>query len=267
MMHFQFLIALALASKCVLFAAAAEPARVAPLPRAHAHNDYLHPHPLSDALALGFCSVEADIHLVEGKLLVAHDLRDVQPERTLQSLYLNPLLERVQAHDGWVFDEGQRFTLLVDIKSKGGPTYDALSEVLAGYREMLSSVHSGHVQQRAVDLIISGDRPIAKIASAKHRYVFVDGRLSDLNEQAPAHLIPLVSDNWSKAFAWRGEGPMPAAEREKLRDIVQQARGQGRRLRFWATPDKPAFWSELDRAGVDLIGTDDLISLQQFLTK
>src|ERR1043165_1062303 len=67
---------------------AAEPL-VRPLIQAHAHNDYEHTRPLWDALAQGFCSVEADIHLVDGKLLVAHDARDVNSERTLEKLYLD----------------------------------------------------------------------------------------------------------------------------------------------------------------------------------
>ncbi len=50
--------------------------RVTPLPNAHAHNDYLHPRPLHDALAHGFASVEADIHLVNGELYVSHDAPD-----------------------------------------------------------------------------------------------------------------------------------------------------------------------------------------------
>ena len=48
------------------------------LTNAHAHNDYEHTHPLADALEQGFCSIEADIHLVNGKLLVAHDLKATQ---------------------------------------------------------------------------------------------------------------------------------------------------------------------------------------------
>src|SRR5438552_3449936 len=58
-----------------------------PLIHAHAHNDYLHRRPLLDALDCGFCSVEADVHLVDGQLLVAHKLNEVRPELTLQSLY------------------------------------------------------------------------------------------------------------------------------------------------------------------------------------
>ena len=63
--------------------AAERPSEVpTPLTRAHAHNDYLHARPLLDALDHGFCSVEADIYLVDGQLLVAHDRNKVDPRRT-----------------------------------------------------------------------------------------------------------------------------------------------------------------------------------------
>src|SRR5688572_31979100 len=70
---------------------AVSPGVTPPLPRAHAHNDYEHTRPLIDALEFGFCSVEADIWLVNGQLLVAHDLKDAKAGRTLQALYLDPL--------------------------------------------------------------------------------------------------------------------------------------------------------------------------------
>src|SRR5262249_11249891 len=62
--------------------------------RGHAHNDYEHPRPLFDALDHGFRSVEADIFLVDGKLLVGHAQADLKPERTLEKLYLDPLRDR-----------------------------------------------------------------------------------------------------------------------------------------------------------------------------
>ena len=67
------------------------PAGPTPLLRAHAHNDYEHDRPLYDALDHGFTSVEADIHLVDGQLHVAHDSDEITPNRTLRSLYLEPL--------------------------------------------------------------------------------------------------------------------------------------------------------------------------------
>ncbi len=63
-----------------------------PLIQAHAHNDYHHPRPLLDALDHGFCSVEADVFLVDGQLLVGHTTLELKPQRTLQALYLDPIM-------------------------------------------------------------------------------------------------------------------------------------------------------------------------------
>src|SRR4051812_44226103 len=55
-----------------LLAVAADQPAPTPLKNAHAHNDYLHPRPLFDALDQGFTSVEVDVFLVNGQLLVGH---------------------------------------------------------------------------------------------------------------------------------------------------------------------------------------------------
>src|SRR5687767_7205871 len=63
-----------------------------PLLNAHAHNDYMHTQPLLEALDHGFCSVEADVFLVDGELLVAHDRAACRADRTIDRLYLDPLI-------------------------------------------------------------------------------------------------------------------------------------------------------------------------------
>src|SRR3954470_22936373 len=79
---------------------------IVPLRHAHAHNDYEHARPLFDALDHGFCSVEADVFLAGGKLLVGHTPRDLRPDRTLEALYLDPLRERAKANGGKVYPGG-----------------------------------------------------------------------------------------------------------------------------------------------------------------
>jgi len=239
---------------------------VKPLPQAHAHNDYLHERPLLDALEHGFTSVEADVFLVQGKLLVAHDLTGLRPGRTLTALYLDPLRERTRERAGWVFDKGRTLTLLIDIKTDAEPTYAALHRTLADYADILTTVNEGKVETKAVTVVISGNRPQETIADQTVRYAGIDGRLSDLDSKAAADLIPLISDNWRSHFQWNGTGTLPENERDKLRSIVQQAHERGRRVRFWASPDSVAVWMELRAAGVDLINTDDLAGLQRFLT-
>jgi hypothetical protein len=236
-----------------------------PLPRAHAHNDYEHKRPLADALENGFCSVEADIYLRDGQLLVAHDLADLRPERTLEALYLRPLQERIKTNGGRVYRDGPPFWLLIDLKSAGEPTYKALHELLAKYGDMLSTTTRGKHENRAITVVISGNRPIDTIAAQDVRYAGVDGRLTNLDSEAPAHLMPMISDNWTIHFKWRGKGQMPAEERDRLRAIVSKAHDQGRIVRFWATPEEPALWRELVDAKADLINTDQLAALKAFL--
>ncbi|MGQ4453573.1 phosphatidylinositol-specific phospholipase C/glycerophosphodiester phosphodiesterase family protein [[Kitasatospora] papulosa] len=245
-----------------------------PLARAHAHNDYLHPRPLHDALAHGFTSVEADIFLVDGELLVAHEAGSLDPARTLVSLYLDPLLARVRANHGSVH-AGHRdpLQLLIDIKTEGAATYLALDQVLRRYRKILTRCDRGRVRPGAVTPVISGDRAArAPMEAQTTRYAFYDGRPEDLGGAAHASFIPLISGNWTTNFGWPGTGPFPAAERTRLRAFVSAAHANGQRVRFWATPDiagpeRDAVWNELLAADVDHLNTDDLGGLESFLRR
>jgi len=255
----------------VLLALGAAPrADVAPVPRAHAHNDYRHDPPLLKALGQGFTSVEADVFLVDDKLCVAHDAREIRPERTLQALYLDPLRQRAKRNDGRVYREGPRFTLLIDIKTAAEPTYRRLHEVLEEYRDMLTTFGPDGRREGAILVVLSGNSPLEQMRSREVRYAGCDGRLTDLDSEVSADLLPMISDHWGRNFTWRGEGPMPPEERKKLDEIVHKAHAKDRVVRFWATPDVPspareAVWRELLSAGVDLINTDDLEGLRRFL--
>jgi hypothetical protein len=256
-------------------AAAATHERVRPLAQAHAHNDYEHDRPLYDALGEGFTSVEADIYLVAGELLVAHDPEDLDPARTLSALYLEPLRQRVIRNLGAVYPGHRGFQLLIDIKTEGESTYAALDELLRDrrYSFLWTTFRYGHVSRGAVTAVVSGNRPRATMAAQRTRVAFYDGRIAnqtDLGPGSDARLTPLVSDNWTSLFTWTGTGPMPAEEKTKLRDIVRTAHRAGQRVRFWATPDIPgaprdAVWRELVAADVDHINTDDLKGLADFL--
>lgn len=234
-----------------------------PQPQAHAHNDYHHERPLFDALSHGFCSVEADVFAIDGELRVGHDRSETKPGRTLEKLYLDPLRQLVKKNDGRVYKNGPLFTLLIDFKTRGEPTYALLQPLLAKYKDMLVSTNDNEAP--AISIVISGNRPFELIKSDKSRLCGIDGRLSDLDSDMSPALMPLISDNWRSHFKWRGDGDIPAAEKAKLADAVTRAHQAGRRLRFWATPENENFWKVLADAGVDHINTDQLAQLERFL--
>jgi glycerophosphoryl diester phosphodiesterase len=249
------------------------PAQAQPLQPTHAHNDYEHKRPLHDALDHGFTSVEADVWLVDGQLLVGHDRQDVVPGRTLEKLYLSPLEARRKMNGGTEYPGWDgTFQLLIDVKSDAGPTYAAVNEALRNHPGLMTKFVDGSTRKGAVTAVISGNRDRAAMLAQPVRFAGYDGRLSDLNSQAPASFMPLVSDNWANNFTWDGTGPMPAAEEQKLRAIVTTAHQHGYRVRFWATPDqagpaRDALWRKLLDVGVDQLNTDDLDGLQRFLTR
>ncbi len=240
-------------------------AQSTPLIRAHSHNDYRQPRPLLDALAYGFCSVEADIHLVDGELLVAHDPEECDPGRTLVGLYLAPLRERVLANGGRVYPGGPSLTLLIDIKTEAGPTYAALAALLAEYEEMLTIFEGDRVYEGAVTVIVSGNRDFESILGPERRLAAVDGRPEDLGGRSSAAEMPLVSAAWTDHFSWRGAGEMPPEELAELRRMVRRCHDEERRLRFWALPIAPAVWELVHAEGVDLINTDFPEALRNFL--
>ena len=238
---------------------------VTPLQHAHAHNDYEHTRPLLDALAQGFCSVEADVYLVEGKLLVAHDLKDTKPDRTLERLYLEPLRDRARLNGGRVYRGGPSVTLLVDVKSEASATYAALDSVLREFSDLLTRFSPQRIETNAVTVVVSGNRAVEAMSRQTERYAALDGRLTDLDGKQSPGLIPLISDNWTSHFNWRGNGELAPAEGDKLKRLVERAHRQDRRIRFWGIPDDANAWRILLGAGVDLINTDKLVDLRSFL--
>jgi hypothetical protein len=224
-----------------------------------AHNDYEHRRPLLDALELGFCAVEADIYLTNKQILVAHDWDKLSPQRTLESLYLEPLAQRVRANKGKVYKDGPEFLLLIDIKTEADSTYAALKQVLARYRPILSTFSDQSISTNAISVILSGNRPIEAVQKESKRLAAIDGRIPDLQAHAGLSLMPLISDNWSKLFRWQGHGAIPEAEKARLQKMVTQAHQQKRKLRLWAAPDTPAAWRLQKDLGIDLINTDKLV--------
>ncbi len=177
---------------------------------------------------------------MDGELLVAHEPATLDPARTLASLYLDPLAALVRAAHGSVHPHHRApLQLLVDLKADGVAAYRELDRQLRRHSYVTRYRH-GRVRTGAVTVVISGDRAArAPMEAQEDRLAFYDGRLDDLGTPAPATFAPLVSANWTQSFDWLGAGPFPRAERDRLRTLVATAHREGRRIRFWATPDLP----------------------------
>ena len=89
-------------------------------PLIHAHNDYQKPAPLSNAVRYKAFAIEADIYLSGMKLLVAHDKKELATAPSLDSLYLQPIINLFRRHQGTISEDSNYApVLMIDIKENG----------------------------------------------------------------------------------------------------------------------------------------------------
>ena len=240
-----------------------------PFSGAHAHNDYEHEHPLFDALHYGFTSVEADIYLIDGRLLVSHT-RPILKAKTLDQLYLSPLDSIIKAHNGKVYPgyDGP-FYLMIDLKSDGPAAYPVLKAALAHYPALSpSAVHrqAGAGTQGPVIIFLSGNRPMNAVLEDPGARIALDGRPEDVGKGYTSEVMPVISDNYRKWSSWSGTDEPTTKDLLSIKDLARRVHAEGKKLRLWAIPDNPVAWKELLAAGVDVINTDKLKDLSQFLS-
>jgi hypothetical protein len=238
-----------------------------PLPNAFAHNDYRHKHPLFDALENGYTNIEADIFLENKKIIVAHVNPFFRWNKTLEILYLKPLFERITMNGGQVYKGyADPVILMIDVKTGANNTYTALKPLLEKYSSILSSYDHGKIQQRAITVVLSGHKPYGMIKSEENRFAFIDEDLRRTDQDTTAaNVYKLSSCKYSKLLKWKGKGNMPGDERKKLCEYVFIAHKYGKKVRLWASPENSLIWKELLSCGVDLINTDKLAALKNFL--
>lgn len=241
--------------------------QVIAMPNAHAHNDYKHRHPLSDALNYGFTSIEADVFLKNDRFIVAHIFPFLKNHRSLEAIYLKPLSDMLLKHQGQIYSGYEEpVILLIDIKTNAEKTYKALKPLLEKYASMLSCFENGKLIKRAVIVILSGNKPYDLIANEAKRYAFIDENLMTLhNNNFNANYSPLASTKYSNLLTWNGSGKIPEIEKNELKKLVDLAHFQGKKVRLWGSPENKTVWKELLNAGVDLINSDDLEELNEFL--
>ncbi|KIW07089.1 uncharacterized protein PV09_01973 [Verruconis gallopava] len=261
----------------------------------HSHNDYWRDVPFYTAIANGAVSVEADVWLINGTLYVGHEISALTTARTLQSLYLDPIMDTLKRQnpttrfvDGsttknGVFDtsSGQTVYLWIDLKTDGPSTLPAVLSALeplyqAGY---LTTTNGKTVKSGPITAIGTGNTPQSYFvptdpASAdKPRYIFFDAQLATLNETANAAITPLITPIASAQFS----AQVGTVVKQKLNDTqlatlrsqIGYAKSKGIGARYWDTPGWPigtrnAVWRTLLDEGVALLNADDVYAIAAF---
>jgi hypothetical protein len=231
---------------------------------AHSHNDYEQPRPLLQALEAGFLSVEADVWHRGGEVVVSHmSFFDLG---RLEDLYLRPLQERVDRF-GSVHGDGRPFLLWLDMKERSRELTDALHALLSRYT-MLTAFDDDEVHQGPVTVILTGDAAAKRRYTDEHavRYACRDSNLLREEDPPADRRWNWYALRWSSVFGSSDEpsGDLESA-RERLLSAVKRAHALGRKVRVFGNPERSDVWELAIAAGVDLVSTDHIEDLADYL--
>ncbi|KAF2113550.1 hypothetical protein BDV96DRAFT_495834 [Lophiotrema nucula] len=261
----------------------------------HSHNDYWRDVPFYTGLSYGAVSTEADVWLINGTLhvsdtrllLIGHEISALTDDRTLDSLYIQPILDTLKRQNpetkfvtaptsNGVFDtsSGQTLYLFIDLKTSGTETWPAVLDALKPLKDgnYLSTYDGTTFTSRAVTIIGTGNTPIWLVQAATPRYAFYDAPLALLSttySNVTAFDSPIASTDFAVQFGEVRNQEFNETQLDTLRAQLKTAHGKGIKARYWDQPGWPvgtrnAVWRILWDEGADLINVDDIKAAAEF---
>jgi len=223
-----------------------------------AHNDYVHPIPFLTSYYQQVGFIEADVFLQQGELMVAHTRQEISKGRTLDELYLSPLVDKINIHNGFVYARHEKsLTLMIDLKTEGAATLKVLVQKLKTYPSLLRCP--------TLTVVVSGNVPNPATWKDYPTFIFFDGRPGRQYTAEQWDRISFVSTAFSDHASWNGKGMLTKAEHEKITNLITGVHASGKKIRFWGAPDFSNAWLTFMNLKVDILGTDDVTGLSKFI--
>lgn len=227
---------------------------------AHSHNDYNQRTPYFQAYAEQFGSMEADVHLRNGALIVAHDSDQVIMNNTLAKLYLDPIVNTINQNRGFIYsDKNRQLQLLIDLKTEPVSTLDALIRLLKKYPSI--------IKNKSVKIVITGNKPAENRFINYPSFIWFDCDAGKIHSTAALTKIAMLSEAFDDHSKWDGNGTIPDSAKEAVTAMVTRAHRLRKPIRFYAAPDQPNAWLTMQQLKVDYINTDHIEMLGDFLRR
>jgi hypothetical protein len=213
---------------------------------------------------------------------VGHEPAALTEKRTLESLYINPILDTLHRQNpstrfvqpgeqNGVFDTASDQTLyfFIDLKTSADVTWPAVVKALEPLRsgDWLTTYDGKTLRRNPVTVIGTGNTQLSDVLATSPRDVFFDAPLANLNDAKYKDLSekesPIASTNFAASFGDVRKREMNETQLSTLRSQLDVAHGKGIKARYWNQPNYPigtrnAVWRTLWDEGVDLLNVDDL---------
>ena len=226
----------------------------------HSHNDYERTVPFFEAYSQHCVSIEADVYLQDGEILVAHDRKDVRADRSLKTMYIEPIVRIFRENGGRMWrGSDDRLDLVIDLK-----TAESMPGVVALFEQYPDVFASGN----GVRVLIGGEKPAAEDFDKWPSWLWFIGRF----EQGKLNFTPdqlsriaVISARFRDfAKTWNGKGRMDDSDFSAVRRAIEDAHRAGKPIRFWGAPDTGNVYLTFYVMGADIINTDDPARCRMF---
>ncbi|KAF9894850.1 hypothetical protein FE257_004471 [Aspergillus nanangensis] len=218
---------------------------------------------------------------------VGHDESSLTEERTLESLYINPILDVLKRQNpqspfvkeptnNGVFDTDTSQTLyfFIDCKTSGRETFKAVIAALQPLRDqgyLTTLKNNKTIKYGPITVIGTGNTPLEMVTSVADRDYFFDAQLDTLTDAENVGITNLTSPIASTSFGSSigavtlgdNDSALTDDQLDTLRSQISAAKSRGIGARYWETPYYPirtrnAVWRTLLQEGVTLVNADDL---------
>ena len=230
----------------------------------HSHNDYEQRHPFYTAYQNGLASMEIDVFQVGDELYVAHKEEDIDRKKTIESLYLEPLLKQIKQNgNNKAYNNGQGLQLMIDLKTSGIPALRCLEAKL----KPLRAYFDVQKDPNAVKLVITGDTPAPAMFNDFDEIFYFDGKRGTSYTDEQLKRVAFFSTNFRDLSKWKGVDRMTTPDSLKVKNFVDSVHQVGKPIRFWGNPDTKTCWETFMKMGVDYLNTDMPARIAKFLDR
>jgi len=221
----------------------------------HSHNDYAQEEPLFGALDAHVKSIELDVILKASILYVAHEAQSIAPKKTLNVLYLDPLIQLISENDPRI----KNIQLLIDVKSEAYASLNAILKALTSLERL-----SYPTIEDGFRFVISGNRPAPADYSNYPSHIFFDCQEIDQTPESSWCKIAMISKSFRRFSNWDGSSDLANEENERIKAFIKKAKTFQKPVRLWAVPDSPKAWQWSRAVGLDFINTDQPKEVRAF---
>ena len=226
----------------------------------HSHNDYTRTMPFYEAYSQHVQSIEADVFLIKGKLLVGHETHQTSADRTFQAMYAEPIAKVFRANGGRMWkDSDDCLQLMVETKSETKPCLNAVIKVLKNYPDVFCS-------PKGVKVIITGYDLKPEEFSDYPEWIYFDGRLSRNYTPDQLKRVGLFSECFGDYAHWNGKGNIVDPQLEALKAAIEKAHSLDKPIRFWEAPETTTAYYTFLNLGIDIFNTDYPARAYQFFS-